>query len=298
MPSSQSPRDGSHAGTVRAGKEMTNQKETGRPGNPSRSSDDGMSLNDFGTPLSRSDFVRPIAHRGLHDHRQGVIENTTAAFEAAIAGGYGIECDVRPAAGGLPIVFHDATTNRLTSREGPTNTLTTADLQTLKHRNSDTPILTLRAALDCIASRTPVLIELKSDWRSPDPQYIAQLCCCLADYDGPAAIMSFDPDLLSEIRTIAPLVPRGLVATPYQPNAALPKGLSPQRAVSLAKFENLATVAPSFVAYNVDGLPTPTTEAIRASGHPVFAWTVRSKQQQQIAATFADAPIFENIKDD
>ena len=48
--------------------------------------------------LDRAVFIRPIAHRGLHSARKGIIENTGPAFEAAIAKGYGIECDVRPAA--------------------------------------------------------------------------------------------------------------------------------------------------------------------------------------------------------
>ena len=30
--------------------------------------------------------ARPVAHRGLHDAANGVIENTPSAFEAAIAG--------------------------------------------------------------------------------------------------------------------------------------------------------------------------------------------------------------------
>ncbi|MET0259213.1 MAG: glycerophosphodiester phosphodiesterase, partial [Methylobacterium sp.] len=37
--------------------------------------------------------ARPIAHRGLHDRSAGIPENTIAAAEAAIAGGYAIECD-------------------------------------------------------------------------------------------------------------------------------------------------------------------------------------------------------------
>jgi glycerophosphoryl diester phosphodiesterase len=51
--------------------------------------------------LDRNTFLRPTAHRGLHDAAKGIIENTAAAFEAAIAKGYGIECDVRPAAWAL-----------------------------------------------------------------------------------------------------------------------------------------------------------------------------------------------------
>ena len=55
-------------------------------------------------------FLKPIAHRGLHDPAR--IENSAAAFEAAIAHGYGIECDLRPAACGTPMVFHDETLMR------------------------------------------------------------------------------------------------------------------------------------------------------------------------------------------
>ena len=66
-----------------------------------------------GPTLDRSLFLRPIAHRGLHDAAAGIIENTGPAFEAAIRHGYGIECDLRPLADGTPIVFHDETLTRL-----------------------------------------------------------------------------------------------------------------------------------------------------------------------------------------
>ena len=34
--------------------------------------------------FDRAQFLRPIAHRGLHDAARGVIENTSPAFEAAV----------------------------------------------------------------------------------------------------------------------------------------------------------------------------------------------------------------------
>ena len=61
---------------------------------------------------------RPIAHRGLHDAAEGVIENTLAAAEAAIAGGFAIECDVQLSADEEVFVFHDETLDRLTDSEG------------------------------------------------------------------------------------------------------------------------------------------------------------------------------------
>ena len=44
--------------------------------------------------------ARPVAHRGLHDVGNGVIENTTSAFQAAISGNYAIECDLQTSADG------------------------------------------------------------------------------------------------------------------------------------------------------------------------------------------------------
>ena len=51
--------------------------------------------------------ARPVAHRGLHDAAAGVIENTSTAFNAAIAGNYAIECDLQITADGEAMVFHD-----------------------------------------------------------------------------------------------------------------------------------------------------------------------------------------------
>lgn len=68
--------------------------------------------------LDRATFLRPIAHRGLHDAAKGIVENTAPAFDAAVAKGYAIECDLRPAADGTPLVFHDLELDRLTAGAG------------------------------------------------------------------------------------------------------------------------------------------------------------------------------------
>ena len=61
---------------------------------------------------------RPIAHRGLHDGNVAVMENSLSAFEAAIAGGYAIECDVMLSKDRVPVVFHDASLERVTGATG------------------------------------------------------------------------------------------------------------------------------------------------------------------------------------
>ena len=57
--------------------------------------------------------ARPIAHRGLHDKTQRVLENTESAFAAAIASNYAIECDLQITRDGEAVVFHDETLERL-----------------------------------------------------------------------------------------------------------------------------------------------------------------------------------------
>src|SRR5262245_63151994 len=68
--------------------------------------------------LDRAVFLRPIAHRGLHDRRRGRIENTATAFAAAIDKGSGIESDLQAAAEGTPMVFHDERLGRVGESTG------------------------------------------------------------------------------------------------------------------------------------------------------------------------------------
>lgn len=243
-------------------------------------------------------FLRPIAHRGLHDAAGGVIENTAAAFEAAIGSGYGIECDVRPAAGGLPIVFHDLTLDRLVAGTGPVSALTAADLSRLGYKaNPAARILTFAGLLELVRGRVPILAEVKSEWEPPDAVFLGAIAALAGAYKGPLALMSFDPAVMAHLKDAVPGVPRGIVSGSYR--AADGMGwwtdkIDPLRAERLANLLESGPAAPSFYAYHVKALPTPVTRFVRAVlGLPVFTWTVRDEADRRIAETWADAPIFE-----
>src|SRR5215208_2222472 len=88
-------------------------------------------------------IARPIAHRGLHDAKRGIIENTRSAFAAAMASNYAIECDVQLAADGEAVVFHDDTLDRLALAQGPLIARTSAELKSIMLRGSTDRIGTL-----------------------------------------------------------------------------------------------------------------------------------------------------------
>lgn len=246
--------------------------------------------------LDREAFLRPIAHRGLHDSKRGIIENSGPAFEAAIAAGYGIECDIRPAKGGVPVVFHDETLERLIGAPDVVADLNARALAMLRYRDGQSPVLTLAALLDLVAGRVPLLIELKSEWQPPETHFIANVAAQVSAYRGPFGLMSFDPQVMVAMRAAAPAIPRGIVSGSYDGPGWWPDKIDKGRADSLRNLLESGPVAPDFYAYEIDALPTPVTEyARRVAGLPVFTWTVRTPKQRQAAAQWADAMIFEGF---
>lgn len=244
-------------------------------------------------------FLRPIAHRGLHDAAKGVIENTRAAFEAAVAKGYAIECDLVAAAGGLPIVFHDDTLDRLTEETGPVARLGAADLARIRFKGSDTiGIPTFAEFLALCGARVPLVVEIKSDWSPPDPAFIAEIARLAAAHAGPIALMSFDPAVMAALAPRAPGVPRGLVSGRYRDADGTPwwPELSAWRAFRLRHLLEDQGSTPDFYAYEVGALPTLATRFARFRGRPVLTWTVRTAEDRCRAAKYADAPIFEGYE--
>ncbi|MEZ5852820.1 MAG: glycerophosphodiester phosphodiesterase family protein [Hyphomicrobiaceae bacterium] len=246
--------------------------------------------------LDRDVFLRPIAHRGLHDARRGVIENTEPAFAAAIAKDYGIECDLRPAADGTPMVFHDLQLGRLVECPGRISDHGPAHLKTLTYRLAKTPILSFAELLELVGGKVPLLVEIKSDWTAADPAFLKAIAKHAKKYKGPLALMSFDPGVMAEMKALAPKLPRGIVSGLYKGEGWWLDRLDPERAYRLSHLIESGPVAPHFFAYHVKALPTPVTRFLREGlGMPLFTWTVRTDADLQIAAQWADAPIFEDL---
>jgi glycerophosphoryl diester phosphodiesterase len=233
--------------------------------------------------------ARPFAHRGLHDASAGVIENTGSAFAAAIAAGYGIECDVQVSADSEAMVYHDAALGRLTEGSGALAGMSAAVLQTIRFKQSADRILTLGELCDLVAGRTALLIELKSHFNG-DARLVQRVADVLGEYAGPAAVMSFDPMMIATMRQIAPRLPRGIVAERQFTHA----GLSPGDTWGLAHLLHAYRTRPDFIAYGVKDLPALAPRIARTIFQvPLLTWTVRSEDERRRAARWADQIIFE-----
>lgn len=248
-------------------------------------------------PVDMTPFLRPIAHRGLHDAARGIIENTGAAARAALDKGYGIECDVRAGEDGLPLVFHDLTLERLLGINEPIAGVGADDLQRFSYKNSDERILTLEDLLDLVAGSVPLLVEIKSEWGPPDLEFLRSIAIQTSRYRGPIAVMSFDPAVIAPFKEFAPFVPRGIVSGSYGDDSWWADRLTAERRADLRDFLTSRAADPDFFAYEVSALPTPVTRFVRETFNlPVFTWTVRTEEDRVRAARWADAAIFEGYE--
>lgn len=238
---------------------------------------------------------RPIAHRGLHDTARGVIENSASAIVAAMSRGFAVEVDLQCAAGNMPVVFHDATLDRLTNESGPVAGHDVDKLRAISLKGSTDKILSLPDLLSRVGGYVPLVLEVKSTWRS-DGMFEANIVEQLAGYAGPVAVMSFDPHCVAAFRQAAPALPRGLVAERFTDKDHWQDFTAWQR-FAMRHLLTAAFARPHFIAYDVQALPAlaPLFAKV-AFGLPLLTWTVRSDADRERALRYADAMIFEGIE--
>ena len=239
--------------------------------------------------------ARPIAHRGLHDAAAGVIENTASAFSAAIAGGYGIETDLQISADGEAMVHHDDALGRLTEGRGRLADMAAAEIKRVRFKTSADRILTLGELCDLVGSRATLVLELKSHFDG-DRRLVQRAADVLASYAGPVAVMSFDPAMIEVVRWIAPHLTRGIIAERHYAHHEWDR-FPPAEKRAMAFLLHANRTRPQFIAYGVKDLPAVAPLIARMIFRlPLLTWTVRSDDDRQCAARWADQMLFEGIR--
>lgn len=230
----------------------------------------------------------PFAHRGLFGPDTGP-ENTLPAFAAAIAAGYGIECDVRLLADGQVVVFHDRDLSRLTGQSGRIDQCVSADLSRLNVGGTGEHPPLLSDVLSLVAGRVPLYVEIKNQGRPGRlEQAVAGL---LAAYPGPVLVASLNPWSLARMATLAPDLPRCLIACDFADDPHM--GVI--RRFAYANLFPALLARPQCVAYDWRALPQPAVAFMRRLGVPVLLWTVRAGEDMVKALRYGDNIVFEGF---
>jgi len=238
--------------------------------------------------------ARPVAHRGLHDRARGIVENMPAAFKAAIAANFSIELDVQLTADGEAIVHHDGELGRLNEGSEKLSRLTAAQLKQVPFKDTADRMITLGELCDLTAGRVPLVVEIKSHFDG-DTKLVRRVAEVLKSYAGPAVAMSFDPDHVATLKELAPEIVRGIVAQRTYDDDYWTKATAEQRHGMTALRHGFRT-QPHFVAFWVNELPAPAPWIARNIFRcPLLTWTVRTPEQRQRAAQYADQMIFEGF---
>jgi glycerophosphoryl diester phosphodiesterase len=239
--------------------------------------------------------ARPVAHRGLHDRARGIIENMPAAAQAAVDGNFAIECDIQLTADGEAMVHHDDALGRLTEGSGPLLGKTAAELKAVSFKDTPERMMSLGDLCALVRGRVPLVIEMKSHFDG-DRRLVRRMTEVLASYSGPAAGMSFDPDQVLALRELMPELPRGITAERTYEEADWPDA-SPAQRRGMLHLGHAFRTRPHFVAYWVNDLPAPAPWIARhIFGLPLLTWTVRTTEQRERAARYADQMIFEGFR--
>ncbi len=230
------------------------------------------------------------AHRGLHNLRQGIPENSMAAFARAVIHGYGIELDVQLSKDGQAVVFHDATLNRMCGVDKRVDALTLAELKELSLAGTREKIPAFQEFLDLINGQVPLVVEIKMDKKDDRiPEEVNRL---LKDYKGVYCIESFHPSALIWYKKHRPDVVRGQLSTNMKKDMAHPSFVH----ILLGYLVSNIAAKPDFIAYNWKYRKNISFQlCTKLLGALPVAWTIRSQEELDLSRNDFRLFIFENF---
>ncbi|MCC3405424.1 MAG: glycerophosphodiester phosphodiesterase [Microcoleus sp. PH2017_10_PVI_O_A] len=216
-----------------------------------------------------------IAHRGFSARSP---ENTLAAFELAIArGASSIEFDIQLSADSVPVVFHDATLDRITRVSGKVRETNFSDLQTLNAGKwfsdefSDEKIPTLKEALGILKNVDKFLyfdVKPHCEWSEAE---VADFVNTLngAGIKEKCVITSFSDKFLEQVRRLDGDLAIGHIVANLE-------AYKTQLSQAVAHQDNLITSLYRVLLEN----PALIAET-RNQGVDIVAWTVDDPEDMQ-----------------
>lgn len=191
-----------------------------------------------------------IGHRGAKGHSP---ENTLASFEKAIALGVDmIELDVWLSSDKIPMVIHDETIDRTTSKTGLVTDYNAKELQHLG-------IPTLRDVFELVDNRCEINVEIKTFSAT---QAVLDLIAKSSFDQSKILISSFDWNALQEVRFHDEDIRIGVLTE-----------TDLDLAMAFAKFIKAEAIHPYYHLLTAENV-----EKIKEKGFKVFPWTINEPE--------------------
>lgn len=227
-----------------------------------------------------------IAHRGYHNNKKGIPENSVLAFKKAIDNNYLIELDVRLTKDKKLVVFHDDNLKRVCGVNKRVKDLTYKEL--LKYNLFDTTLKVplFSEVIKLVNGRVPILIETKYHNRYGVLEKI--LINELSNYKGLYAIQSFYPMSLLWLKRNTKDIPIGLLSSNFKNNSNSLKKLIGKTLILDLFFKT------DFISYDVKGLPSNYL-SLKKDKKKIVIWTIKNKKDYDLAKKYTDALICENM---
>lgn len=232
-----------------------------------------------------------FAHRGIHNNKGNIPENSKKAFQRAIELGYGIELDVQLTKDNKVVVFHDFNLERMCGVKKEICELTFEELQQYSLLNTNQKIPLFSDVLHEVQGKVPLLVELKC--RNMKDQVAPKTDSILSDYQGVYYIQSFHPIALMWYRKNRPNIIRGQLAEIYE----LQKELHSNLVYFLQQHLIFNVLCrPDFISYNWKDQKEWSLNLCKyLFKSPIAAWTVRSKKELEKCKNKFNVIIFEKF---
>jgi glycerophosphoryl diester phosphodiesterase len=113
----------------------------------------------------------------------------------------------------------------------------------------------------------------------------------LQGYEGPVALMSFNPHSVIALRDLAPDLPRGLTTEGFDPKdwPSVPEEVCAR----LREIPDYEAAGACFISHHAPDLGRPRVAELKEQGAKVLCWTIRSAEQEALARRMADNVTFE-----
>lgn len=227
-----------------------------------------------------------IAHRGLHNAKEAIPENSLLSFQKAIEKNLPIEIDIHLTKDGQIVVFHDENTERMCGVNGKIEEMTLDEIKNLSLLETSEKIPTLQEVLSLVRGQVFLLIEFKVVNKNTE-----KLCKkaneILTEYKGKYLVQSFYPQVLSWYKKYRKDICRGQLSAKFLKESLAKRLLGLQLLNFIGR--------PDFVSFKQKDASSLMFRFVKWQGAEHAGWTFRTKDELEQNKNFFHAWIFEGF---